>query len=137
VPSPLSARLWAPPAAMAARSAARLETRAKANLRGVEIGMADSRRLCCRVHGSKSTARLTSGMSPDAFCTTIQEELAFATSDDSWVRGARGLCELYGRADAQRFEMILVQVAAGRPNSALADGARWLLPRWQVASRHT
>jgi hypothetical protein len=35
--------------------------------------------------------------------------------------------------DAKRFEAILVSLATGRTGSAVAEGARWLLPRWHVS----
>ena len=70
----------------------------------------------------------------EAFCSAMRDELAVERQDDGWVRGARALCEMYARIEAQRFESILIHSAAGRTGSALADGARWLLPRWQAAS---
>jgi hypothetical protein len=74
-------------------------------------------------------------MSPEVFCASVRDELVLETSDDGWVRGVRSLCEMYGGTDARRFEMILLQMAGGRTGSALADGARWLLPRWQMVAK--
>jgi hypothetical protein len=71
-------------------------------------------------------------VSAQTFCANTRRELAIERSDDGWVRGALALCELYAGANDLRFETILVGVAAGRTGSALADGARWLLPRWQA-----
>lgn len=73
-------------------------------------------------------------MSPEAFCVRTRDQLAIEHSDEGWVRGARALCELYAEVDSKRFEAILVSLAAGRTGSAIADGARWLLPRWHVFS---
>ena len=72
-------------------------------------------------------------MSPDAFCASARGELAGEDSDTSWVRGARAVCDLYAAVDASRFETILTSLATGRAGSAIADGARWLLPRWRAA----
>ena len=70
-------------------------------------------------------------MTPSAFCAAIREDLARLNSDDASARGARGLCDWYAGADAERFELILNQVARGSASSAVAEGARWLLPRWR------
>jgi hypothetical protein len=68
------------------------------------------------------------------FCLRSRGELAAWSADEGWVRGARALCELYSDVDPDRFEEILVSLASGRTGSAIADGARWLLPRWKAAS---
>jgi hypothetical protein len=73
-------------------------------------------------------------MSPGAFCALVGTELGAERSDDGWVRGALALCDMYAAVDAQRFGGILVSMAAGRNGSAIAEGARWLLPRWQAVS---
>lgn len=73
-------------------------------------------------------------LNPDAFCASVGHLLAAERSDDGWVRGARALCDMYAGVDAPRFGSILVNMAAGRTGSAIADGARWLLPRWQAVS---
>ena len=73
-------------------------------------------------------------LSPEAFCLSLGNVLASERSDDGWVRGARALCDMYAGLDAQRFGTILTSMAAGRTGSAVADGARWLLPRWQAVS---
>jgi hypothetical protein len=73
-------------------------------------------------------------LSPDAFCASVGSLLAAERSDDGWVRGARALCDMYAGVEAQRFGTILVSMAAGRTGSAIAEGARWLLPRWQKVS---
>jgi hypothetical protein len=73
-------------------------------------------------------------MSPGAFCASVGSVLAAERSDDGWVRGARALCDMYAGVEAQRFGMILASMAAGRTGSAIAEGARWLLPRWQAVS---
>jgi hypothetical protein len=73
-------------------------------------------------------------LNPDAFCARIGSVLAAERSDDGWVRGARALCDMYAGVEAQRFGSILVSMAAGRTGSAIAEGARWLLPRWQAVS---
>jgi hypothetical protein len=70
-------------------------------------------------------------MTPQAFCAAIREELARLNSDEAWARGARGLCDMYAGTDAARFELILSQMARGSAGLALAEGARWLLPRWR------
>ena len=73
-------------------------------------------------------------LNPDAFCASVGSVLAAERSDDGWVRGARALCDMYAGVEAQRFGSILVSMAAGRTGSAIAEGARWLLPRWQKVS---
>jgi len=73
-------------------------------------------------------------LSPDAFCASVANFLAAERSDDGWVRGARALCDLYAGVEAQRFGSILLSMSAGRSGSAIAEGARWLLPRWQAVS---
>jgi hypothetical protein len=55
--------------------------------------------------------------------------------DEAWVRGATGLCDMYAAATPERFGTILEQTARGSPGSAVAEGARWLLPRWRAAAR--
>ena len=72
-------------------------------------------------------------VTPETFCVGARGELACQNGDDGWVRGARAVCELYADVDAKHFETILTGLAAGRAGSALADGARWLLPRWHTA----
>ena len=67
-------------------------------------------------------------VSPEAFCHWASDE----SSNDGWVRGARALCELYAGVDANRFEAILQSLATRGPGSAIAEGARWLLARWQI-----
>ena len=71
-------------------------------------------------------------MNPEAFCVNARSELAREHANDAWVRGARALCELYAEVEPHRFETILAGLATGRAGSAIADGARWLLPRWQA-----
>jgi hypothetical protein len=71
-------------------------------------------------------------MNPDAFCASVRHELASERSDDGWVRGALVLSEMYAGIEAPRFESILVSMASGRTGSAVAEGARWLLTRWQA-----
>jgi len=73
-------------------------------------------------------------LSPDAFCASVANFLAAERSDDGWVRGARALCDLYAGVEAHRFGSILLSMSAGRSGSAIAEGARWLLPRWQAVS---
>jgi len=73
-------------------------------------------------------------VTPEEFCRFVAQHLG-AERDEPWARGARGLCDLYAEADAARFELILQQLARGSPGSAIAEGARWLLPRWQE-SKH-
>ena len=70
------------------------------------------------------------------FCLRTRGELATCNADDalSRVRGARALRELYSEVEPDRFEEILVSLASGRTGSAIADGARWLLPRWKAAT---
>jgi len=72
-------------------------------------------------------------VSPEAFCLRTRDELAVERSDDGWVRGARAVCELYADVEPVRFEAILTNLATGRTGSAIADGARWLLPRWHTS----
>ena len=72
-------------------------------------------------------------MTPAAFCALIQRELAGAGSDHGWIRGALAACDMYATTDAPRFELIITQLARGATGSAVSDGARWLLPRWQSA----
>jgi hypothetical protein len=69
---------------------------------------------------------------PAIFATWVRNELALDRSDDGWVRGARALTEMYVDLDPRRFETILISLASGRAGSAVAEGARWLLPRWQA-----
>ena len=71
-------------------------------------------------------------MKPETFCLEASRELAVENSDVGWVRGARAVCELYADIDPARFEAILNSLATGRSGSAMADGARWLLPRWHT-----
>ena len=73
-------------------------------------------------------------LTPDAFCASVGSVLAAERSDDGWVRGARALCDMYAGVEAHRFGTILASMAAGRTGSAIAEGARWLLPRWQAVS---
>ena len=73
-------------------------------------------------------------LTPDAFCASVGSVLAAERSDDGWVRGARALCDMYAAVEAERFGSILMTIAAGRSGSAIAEGARWLLPRWQAVS---
>ena len=70
-------------------------------------------------------------MTPEKFCSAVIEHLSAERGDEPWARGARGLCDLYGGADAARFDLILHQLARGSPGSAIAEGARWLLPQWK------
>jgi len=70
----------------------------------------------------------------DVFCLRTRSELAAWNSDEGWVRGARAVCALYSDVEPDRFEAILVSLATGRTGSAIADGARWLLPRWKTAT---
>ena len=72
-------------------------------------------------------------LSPRTFCDRTRDELAVEHSDDGWVRGARAVCELYADVEPVRFEAILTTLATGRTGSAIADGARWLLPRWHTS----
>ena len=72
-------------------------------------------------------------MSPELFCANARGELYSESANDGWERGARAVCELYADLDASRFETVLTSLATGRGGSALAEGARWLLPRWKAA----
>lgn len=72
-------------------------------------------------------------MSPELFCVNARGDLYGENANDGRVRGARAVCELYADLDASRFETILTSLATGRAVSAMADGARWLLPRWEAA----
>jgi hypothetical protein len=72
--------------------------------------------------------------SPEAFCNSLADLLSAERSDDGWVRGARALCDMYAGVDGQRFGTILGSLAGGRTGSAIAEGARWLLQRWQAVS---
>jgi hypothetical protein len=74
-------------------------------------------------------------VTPEMFCHLIAQHLTAERGDEPWARGARGLCDLYAGADAARFDLILHQLARGSPGSAIAEGARWLLPRW-IESKH-
>jgi hypothetical protein len=74
-------------------------------------------------------------MTPAVFCAAIRTQLVNSSGDEASVRGARGLCELYGAATTDRFDLILEQTSRGSPGSALAEGARWLLPRWRSAQQ--
>lgn len=70
------------------------------------------------------------------FCAAIREELG-ATSEgmrESWARGALSIVQLYANLDSARFDEVLQQLARGAARSALADGARWLVPRWRQES---
>ena len=74
-------------------------------------------------------------MTPGMFCRTIVEHLSAELDDAPCARGARGLCDLYADTEPDRFDLILQQLARGSQGSAIAEGARWLLPRWQE-SKH-
>jgi hypothetical protein len=76
-------------------------------------------------------------VTPQTFCAAMEHELGQLQSDEGGVRGARGLCEMYAATDAQRFEAILNQMAGGAVGWVLADGARWLLQRWQAGAEPT
>jgi hypothetical protein len=76
-------------------------------------------------------------MTPEDFCAYVRAELVLHSTDVSWVRGARALCEMYAHTNAVRFEAILTQLARGQENSALADGGRWLLLRWHSANKQS
>ena len=67
------------------------------------------------------------------FCRDAFNELASLSPNDGWVRGAYAVCEMYGAADAGRFEIILRRLSLGTGGTALTEGARWLLARWQLA----
>ena len=71
-------------------------------------------------------------MTPEEFCAGVRIQLAAECADDGWVRGASALCEMYAGVEAPRFEAILVSMASGRTGSAVAEGSRWLLVRWQA-----
>jgi hypothetical protein len=72
-------------------------------------------------------------MPPTTFCRDALYELASLSPNDGWVRGAYAVCEMYGAADAGRFEIILRRLSLGTGGTALTEGARWLLARWQLA----
>jgi hypothetical protein len=74
-------------------------------------------------------------MTPEAFCAAVRTQLAQSLRDEAWARGATGLCEMYASATSERFQVILEQTAQGSPASALAEVARWLLPRWRASSK--
>src|SRR4030088_1471893 len=76
-------------------------------------------------------------MPPTTFCKDALTELASLSPNDGWVRGAYAVCEMYGAADAGRFEIILRRLSLGTGGTALTEGARWLLARWQLASCST
>jgi hypothetical protein len=67
------------------------------------------------------------------FCATILGELTAESANEPWVRGASALCYMYAATDEQRFELIVSGLARGGNGSALAEGARWLLARWQTS----
>ena len=73
-------------------------------------------------------------MNAEVFWRRARTELATRNSDDGWARGALALCEMYADVDRDRFEAILVSLATGRTGLAIADGARWLLPRWKAST---
>ncbi|MDQ6671795.1 MAG: hypothetical protein M3069_13825 [Chloroflexota bacterium] len=72
-------------------------------------------------------------MPPNLFCKAALHELASLSPNEGWVRGAYAVCEMYGAADPGRFEVILRRLSLGTGGSALAEGASWLLARWQFA----
>jgi hypothetical protein len=72
-------------------------------------------------------------MPPTTFCKDALGELATLSPNDGWVRGAYAVCEMYGAADALRFETILRRLSLGTGGTALTEGATWLLARWQLA----
>lgn len=72
-------------------------------------------------------------MPPTTFCKAALQELASLSPNDGWVRGAYAVCEMYGAADATRFEVILRRLSLGTGGTALTEGASWLLARWQFA----
>jgi hypothetical protein len=74
-------------------------------------------------------------ISPQAFCRQMLAQLGAYREEEPWVRGVRSVCEMYATTDPWRFHVILTQLARGSAGSALAEGARWLLPRWTAATR--
>ncbi len=74
-------------------------------------------------------------MAPATFCKAALQELASLSTNDGWVRGAYAVCEMYGAADAGRFETILRRLSLGTGGTALTEGASWLLARWQFAQK--
>jgi hypothetical protein len=72
-------------------------------------------------------------MPPTTFCRDALHELASMSHNDGWVRGAYAVCEMYGAADATRFETILRRLSLGTGGTALTEGATWLLARWQFS----
>jgi hypothetical protein len=76
-------------------------------------------------------------MSPEEFCVGVRIQLEAERADAGWARGASALCGMYAGVDAPRFEAILVGMASGRTGSAVAEGSRWLLVRWQALVAET
>jgi hypothetical protein len=74
-------------------------------------------------------------LSTSEFCRAVLDVLRGERGSDASVRGARAVCEMYHDAAPGHFEIILVQLARGSASSRLAEGARWLLPRWIEASQ--
>ena len=87
----------------------------------------------CEVRYANALDSLCSTMPPTAFCRDALNELASMSHNDGWVRGAYAVCEMYGAADAGRFESILKRLSLGTGGTALTEGASWLLARWQFA----
>jgi hypothetical protein len=74
-------------------------------------------------------------MTPSDFCDRARRDLLSYSSDEAWVRGALGVCEMYASTDVERFGTILEALARGSSSLALSEGARWLLPRWRDHQR--
>jgi hypothetical protein len=70
-------------------------------------------------------------MPPTTFCRDALDELASLSTNDGFVRGAYAVCQMYGAADAGRFETILKRLSGGTGGTALTEGAAWLYLRWQ------
>jgi hypothetical protein len=72
-------------------------------------------------------------MDVPTFCTALKRELGTQSGrDEARVRAGLELCDLYGNAEAARFEAILVQLSSRPTSSAVSEGATWLLSRWRA-----
>jgi hypothetical protein len=72
-------------------------------------------------------------MDVPTFCAALKRELGGGSGrDEPRIRAGLELCDLYVNTDATRFEAILVQLSSRPANSALSEGANWLLTRWRA-----
>ena len=76
-------------------------------------------------------------MDPAAFCEMIRAALTAHDQavDEHWMRAAVGLCGLYEQVDAERFDLILTELARGDQRLSTTAAGRWLQREWRSAQR--